>query len=147
MANERWQKDWSLFIDLIQQCLNAAVDEEQLAIQFAGKSIKWEGRLEEKHLDAEPAPSVTIAMQEKNITVGESSAVLDFLTVFVADDAIQLWREIETGSIVEFTAQLRNKNAILPPIFVLEVGEGQAAVMFGLSGGRLVGIAEENLAK
>jgi hypothetical protein len=109
-----------------------------LAQQFGGKTVMWEGTLDDTSID-ELAPLVGLGMKTKKLDLGGGrSAVLDGVSLPVAKDSIELWSSLEIGNIVKFTATLGSTHSLFPPVEAKHFKTGESVVMIRLSDGRPV---------
>lgn len=136
--NDHWQQNWLVFVDALAERIHAGDSPEALARQFGGKTVTWEGTLDEKSID-ELAPLVGIGMTMKKLDLGGGrSAFLDGVSLPVAKDSIESWSSLELGSRVRFTATLGSKLSTFPPVEAKHLKTGESVVMLRLSNGRLV---------
>jgi hypothetical protein len=136
--NERWQQDWITFAETVAEHLRVGDSPEMLARHFGGKTVTWKGTLDEKSID-ELAQLVGVGMTTMKLDLGGGrSAVLDGVSLPIAKDTIDLWRSLEIGSSVTFTATLGSTLSLFPPVEAKHLKTGESVLMIRLSDGRPV---------
>lgn len=134
--DERWQYDWEAFITTLAEHLEKAGSQNRFNQYLLGKTVAWEGILDDKSID-NLAPTVGIGMPTKIIHLGVNQpAVVDGVSLPIANDSIDLWNALEVGCQVKFTATLGSEASIFPPIEVINLRTGESIVMIRLSDGR-----------
>jgi hypothetical protein len=136
--NLDWQSNWDLFVDTLQNRLRAGDTPEALCERFGGRSVTWDGVLEEKSIDS-LAPGVLVSLPNRQIELGEGRVVtLDGVSVPVADDSIADWKSLAIGTRFAFSAMLGSAGSPFPPIEVKHLRSGESVVFVRLSEGRPV---------
>lgn len=134
-SNKHWRIDWSSFIDEIASCLRAGIGTDELSIRFGNQGIEWEGVIDRKQID-ELAPSVNLAMQEKQIDFGDGRlATLKSISLPLDESAINIWQQIPVGTRIKFSAQLGPGESPFAPIEAINLRSGKTIVMVRLTDG------------
>jgi hypothetical protein len=139
--SQPWQGDWSIFVETLQERIQAGDSPEQLAGHFGGKSVTWSGLLEQRPMD-DPSESVVIGLTMFVLDLGRGrSAILDGVALPISDESVATWNALDLGCQVTFTATIRSADAIFPGVQVMHFSTGESVVMVRIDDGRLLSAA------
>jgi hypothetical protein len=132
---EQWQNDWSVFCDVLSECLESENGIEMIQSRFGTKDVTWSGVLEEKDL-GELALGVYIGLPQRHLSFCDGrTAIINGLALPITEDSIPLWKKITDGAGVTFRARMGRSDAVFPAISVKTYKSGRTTVTIALSGG------------
>lgn len=131
--NGSWENNWLAFADELERKLQSGATLEELAKCFGGRQIKWNGTVEQVDFD-ELAAIVDVALPNRIVTLEDGGqALLDGLTLPVAEASTEKWRGLSTGADVTFVATLGEAGSPFSPIEVKTLKSGESIIMIRVS--------------
>jgi len=122
--------DWGAFIERIASMLRAGRDEIDISSVFSGCTVRWKGRLREKHLHERYAPGVSFEMCPEQVSLGSGKRLRsDYLFVNVDKEMADQWDAVPVGVDVPFTARLSKQAGPFPEIAISAADDDREAVL------------------